>query len=169
AGVFDVEKPYYNLDTANLFRLLGAVRHRGAEFSLSGQPIDHLTIVAGLVVMDPRLLGDAAARGHIQVAPSPRFAQFNVQYEAWKGVIFDAQVANDASQATRSDGSIHIPGWTELNIGLRYSFRAFGAGASLRAQAANVLDNRAWGVGPAPSFSLRSPRTFKAILAADFS
>jgi hypothetical protein len=79
----------------------------------------------------------------------------------------EAQVSNNAAQATRSDGRIHVPGWTALNIGARYAFTAFGARASLRLLASNVTNSIAWGVGPTPSFSLNSPRTFKAVLASD--
>jgi iron complex outermembrane receptor protein len=31
AGVFDVQKPYFNLDPARVYRDLGQVRHRGSS------------------------------------------------------------------------------------------------------------------------------------------
>src|SRR5205085_4654408 len=36
-GGFEVEKPYFNLDTGLVFRDLGTVRHRGLEISLAGE------------------------------------------------------------------------------------------------------------------------------------
>lgn len=47
AGVFDVAKPYFNNDERNVFAVLGDVRHRGAEFSLAGNPTERLSLVAG--------------------------------------------------------------------------------------------------------------------------
>ena len=69
AGVFEVRKPYLNLDAANLFTQLGAVRHRGAEISLSGHPIPELRLLAGAVLMQPRVLGEGVASGTRGRAP----------------------------------------------------------------------------------------------------
>lgn len=57
AGVFDVRKPYFNTDEANAFAILGDVRHRGAEISLAGNPIDSVSLIAGAVLMRPRVTG----------------------------------------------------------------------------------------------------------------
>ena len=65
AGVFDVRKPYFNLDPGRVYRELGTVRHRGIELSLAGQPIEGLSIVAGAVLLDARRLrGGGGSRDH---------------------------------------------------------------------------------------------------------
>ncbi|KAK0331053.1 hypothetical protein LTR94_030427, partial [Friedmanniomyces endolithicus] len=46
-GVFDLRKPYYNLDAANRFDLLGDIVNRGVEFSVAGAVTPRLNIVAG--------------------------------------------------------------------------------------------------------------------------
>jgi iron complex outermembrane receptor protein len=50
AGVFDIRKPYFNTDETNVFTILGDVRHRGAELSLAGNPIDSVSLIAGAVL-----------------------------------------------------------------------------------------------------------------------
>jgi iron complex outermembrane receptor protein len=45
AGVFQVDKPYYNINTSNIYGALGTVRHRGIELSLSGKVGDSITLV----------------------------------------------------------------------------------------------------------------------------
>lgn len=59
AGVFDVRKPYFNLDPTRVYRELGTVRHRGIELSLAGQPAKGLSVVAGAVLMDAKVSGEA--------------------------------------------------------------------------------------------------------------
>ncbi len=39
AGAFDIQRPYYGVDGNSIFRRLGAVRHRGLEVSLTGEPL----------------------------------------------------------------------------------------------------------------------------------
>lgn len=85
AGVFQVEKPYFNLDAANIFGPLGNVRHRGVEVSLTGSVFtDGLTVVGGVVMLQPRISGEPVARGiigPIPVGQAPRTVQASFQYQ----------------------------------------------------------------------------------------
>src|SRR6185436_20940801 len=47
AGVFNVEKPYFDLDAAGFYKELGTVEHRGVEVSLAGDPTEDLTVIVG--------------------------------------------------------------------------------------------------------------------------
>ena len=58
AGVFDVRRPYFELDADNFFRVLGDVKHQGVELSLTAKPVAGLNVVAGAVLMRPRVTGD---------------------------------------------------------------------------------------------------------------
>jgi iron complex outermembrane recepter protein len=75
AGLFDVRKPYFAADEANVFRELGDVRHRGAELSLAGPIAEGLTIVAGAVLMQPQVTGDGVALGRVGPRPLGQPAQ----------------------------------------------------------------------------------------------
>src|SRR3569833_1376289 len=46
-ALFDVQKPYFNLDAANRFGELGETQNRGIEFSFNGSVTPDLDIVAG--------------------------------------------------------------------------------------------------------------------------
>src|SRR4030095_3207678 len=52
AGVFNIDKPYFDLDAAGFFRELGRVEHRGIELSLAGNPRDELTLIVGTRWLD---------------------------------------------------------------------------------------------------------------------
>lgn len=69
AGVFDLRKPYYNLDAANRFGLLGDIVNRGVEFSVAGAVTPRLNVVAGGVLLRPRVTGEGVALG--RVGPRP--------------------------------------------------------------------------------------------------
>jgi iron complex outermembrane recepter protein len=65
AGVFDVRRPYFELDTDKVFRVLGDVKHQGAEVSLTAKPAAGLNVVAGAVLMRPRVTGQAVEQGRL--------------------------------------------------------------------------------------------------------
>ena len=77
AGVFEVTKPFYSLDTGRVFRQLGDVRHRGAEFSLSGQIAPGLTAIAGTALIDAKLSGDAVDSGLVGRKPLASFGRLS--------------------------------------------------------------------------------------------
>ncbi|WP_439468055.1 hypothetical protein [Blastomonas fulva] len=43
AGLFDVRRPYFELDADNVFRVLGEVKHRGRRFRSPPSPCQALT------------------------------------------------------------------------------------------------------------------------------
>ena len=173
AGVFQVEKPYFNVNAANVFGPLGAVRHRGLEVSLAGQVIEGLSVVAGMVLLEPRISGDAVDRGivgPIPVGPKPGNYLFNLQYfpPAWKGFGLDGQVGGTSSQMAHSDNLLKNPGSAYLNLGARYTFKLVEVPTSLRVQVQNVTNAFAWNVNSSGSFFPRSPRRLTASVTADF-
>ena len=173
AGVFQVEKPYFSLNAANVFGPSGQVRHRGIELSLAGRVIEGLTVVGGAVLLQPRVSGDAVDRGivgRIPLGPRERFALITLQYQpvSWGGLGIDGQVTNNSGQVARTDNRLRVGGITQLNLGARYNFKLADVPASLRAQMQNVTNAFAWNVSNSGSFSPRSPRRFYVTLAADF-
>ncbi len=140
AGVFEVKRPYFNVNTANVYGPLGQVRHRGVEVSLTGRAFTQgLTIVGGLILLQPRVSGDTVARGLIGPVPLgqvPRTLQFSVQYQppAWGGFSIDSQLNSTSDQVATADNSFKIDGTTMLNIGARYRFKVAEVPASVRAQ-----------------------------------
>jgi iron complex outermembrane receptor protein len=78
AGVFELQKPYFNLDRGNLDRELGVQQARGVELSVAGEPIEHLHINVGVLAGKVAISGPnlaAAGVGPIAVGqprPLPR-------------------------------------------------------------------------------------------------
>jgi iron complex outermembrane receptor protein len=173
AGVFEVKKPFFNLDTANIFAQLGDVRHRGVEFSLTGQVIEGLTVVAGTVLLQARVTGSAVTGGRIGRVPLGRYPhvmRLNVQYGpgSWKGVAVDAQVENISARYADLLNTVRAPSYTTFNVGGRYRFRIDETSATVRLQVQNLTNTFAWTVSPTATFLPVDQRRVTLSLTADF-
>lgn len=173
AGLFQVEKPYYNLNAANVFGALGTVRHRGAEISLAGKIGDSISVVGGVIFIQPRLSGEPIDRGlvgPIPPGPRPRFGLLSITYQppSWGGFALDTQIYNASGKTAHSDDLLYTRSWTEVNLGARYGFKIGDAPASLRAQVQNVTNHFGWNTDSGGAFFPRSPRRYSANIAVDF-
>ena len=173
AGVFQVDKPYFNLDSHNVYGALGTVRHRGGEFSIAGNLTEDINIVGGLMLLDAKISGDPVDRGIVrpnEPGVSPRYGLLSVTYapKVWNGLALDAQFYNSAGRPVHSTDDFKSPGWTEVNLGVRYSFKLGNAPAAIRAQLINVASNYGWNVNSSGSFFPRDPRKFLVNFTSDF-
>jgi iron complex outermembrane receptor protein len=62
-GLFDIQKPYFNINPQNLYTQLGEIQNKGIEISLAGNVLPELDVVAGAVLAEPRVQGDAVDLG----------------------------------------------------------------------------------------------------------
>lgn len=172
-GVFEIKKPFFNINTNNFFLQVGDVRHQGAEFSLTGQVIPGLTVVAGTVLLKARTEGQNVTAGLIGAVPLGRFPhvmRLNLQYgpKAWNGASLDAQIENVSARYADLLNRVKAPSYTTINVGGRYGFRVGDTAATLRAQVQNITDEFAWSVSPTANFSPIDQRRFVISLSADF-
>ena len=179
AGVFDVRKPYFNLDPDRVFRELGTVRHRGMELSLAGQPIEGLSLVAGAVFLDAEVSGEAVDLGLIGAKPvgtSRRVIRANLDYRLpfFDPLSVDLGINSLAGKVASAGGYAELGGrqlmtepLTTFDIGGRYRFKAGAAPATLRAQITNIFNVYRWNVFSNSSFRFTDTRRFLLTLAAD--
>jgi len=180
AGVFDVKKPYFNLDPALVYRELGEVRHRGAELSLAGSPVEGLTVVAGAVLLDAEVSGELVDLGLIGSRPvgkTERVVRLNADWRLpWNpDLSLDLALVSTGDRAASSKPvpalggeQFVLPGRTTLDLGARWRFEAGGARAVARLQVQNVTDNRDWDVGSNGAFQITPPRRVYLSVTADF-
>lgn len=172
-GAFDVRKPYFNLDPDLVYKQLGEVRHRGVEISLSGEPVEGLNLVAGAVLMKPRVSGEAVDLGLIGEKPvgqAERSANFYVDYRLpWlQALSVNVGVNHLGKRAGSPDNELMVPGRTLVDLGGRYRFDVMKRSASLRIQVSNLFDDYAWNVTEGGGFRRVFPRRAEATLSVDF-
>ncbi|MEQ9448503.1 MAG: TonB-dependent receptor, partial [Rhodospirillaceae bacterium] len=175
AGVFDIKKPYFELDPSNVFTNVGSLRHRGIELSLAGEVIDGLSVVAGTVILQARVSGqlvDQGAIGKVPKGADPRLSRLNLQYgpESWRGFSVDAQLENINKGFADQANLVELPDVTTLDLGARYSFNISDVAATLRFRVENVTNTYAWQLqgGNALFFEYIPKRRYSLSLAADF-
>ena len=174
AGVFEVKKPYFDRDTSNVFARVGALRHRGVEVSLSGQPLEGLKVVAGAVLLQARVSGTTVDLGLIGGVPpgqTPVLFRLNADYgpAAWRGLSVNAKVNFEDSHNANRLNTVRISSITTVDLGARYNFKAYDTSASIRFNVRNVTNVFAWTVaGASGLYKALKPRQYIGRVAAEF-
>lgn len=174
AGVFDVRKPYFDRDPANIYTDVGSIRHRGVELSLSGSPVPGLTVIAGSVLLQARISGLSVDRGLIGDTPPgtpPRIFRLSLQYgpSSWRGISVDTLTEYSSSLFATRANTFRVPAMATLDAGVRYAFKLYDANANIRLQVRNVFNSYDWTVdGASGRFAPNPPRRVSLRLAADF-
>jgi iron complex outermembrane receptor protein len=154
-GVFQIEKPYFDLDELNVYRRVGDTSNRGLELSLTGALTDRLTVVAGVIVIDPKVSYDTGegTEERTAVGPAPGLIRANLQYRvaAIEGLTLDAKVESTSKRYARYN-SVELPAVTTFDAGLRYDMQVLGRDATLRLQLFNLTDE--FSLTPNPSGQL---------------
>lgn len=173
AGVFEVRKPYFNIDATRRFRQLGVVSNRGVEVSLAGSIAPGLTVVAGTLLLDPRISGPDVTSGAIGSRPVGSFKRRSIVNLDWKPIgqsawSFDLAVESISSETGNNANSFVAPPRQTVGFGTRYRFRLGGTKFLLRGQVTNLFNDYGWKVSSSGGFTYTLPRTAVINLAADF-
>jgi iron complex outermembrane receptor protein len=174
AGVFELQKPYFNLDTHNVDRELGVQQAKGVELSVAGEVSENLNVNIGVLDGAVRINGpNLAAEGVGPVAVGqPRLtykATANYVLPWWPAASLDIRVVHISSAPESVDNAVSTRPATSLAIGGRYNFTAFGKNSSLRLQVQNVLNTNLWqGLNTPGVFQYPGPRRFLAYITTDF-
>ncbi len=173
AGVFELQKPYFNLDGSNVDRELGMQQAKGAEFSIAGEPVENLHINIGVLTGKVGITGpDLAAEGVGPIAVGQPRLQYvaNADYDFpwWPAASVDVSATHFGTAPESVDNDIYTPAGTFLNIGGRYKFTALGENSTLRLQIQNALRSSIWTSVYTPGFfQWPAPRTIFAYLTTD--
>jgi iron complex outermembrane recepter protein len=171
-GVFDIVKPYFNLDPGLRFRQLGTVRHRGVELSVAGQVAPGLSVVAGTVLLDAEVSGEDVARGLISRRPVGTFVRRNTvtvdyRFRTFEALSIDMDIAATSERTANVANTLKVPARWVMSLGARYRFDVGTTPVLLRAQVGNVFDTFGWDVGGSGGFQPNRQRRFSMSIAAD--
>lgn len=179
-STFQITKPYFAFDAANNFVQLGTVRHRGVETSLSGHFGKRLSLLAGAVMMQPKVSGAGLASGLIGERPAGTpsiYAKLDANFrtDIFGGLTPTASVTYTGSravgskpQASLGERQLMVPGYATFDLGLRQQFTIGTVPVSFRFVLQNAFDAATWKVVAANTLSIEERRRFTLSLAADF-
>ncbi|MEN7538638.1 TonB-dependent receptor domain-containing protein [Aurantiacibacter flavus] len=173
-GAFRISKPYYNLDTALRYRLLGTVVNEGLEFSAIARPVSGMTLLGGAVLSEPALSGEAVDEGLIGTRPvgQPKVRMTgNFDWRLDQGTSpfsFDFTLDHKGSRPVNALGTLMVGAETTLDLGMRYRFNLGDADMVLRVRGENVLNAYGWNVSSSGALTYISARTVQFQLYAEF-
>ncbi len=172
-GVFDIAKPYFNLDGSDRFRQLGQIRNRGIEFSLSGKIAPGLSIVAGNALIESVVSGEEVRLGLIgrrPVGDYVRHTSISLDYKV-KGIeplSLSASMDGTSDRIANAANTLVVPARAVFGLGARYKFKIAAAPAVIRVNVGNLFNTFGWNVGGNGFFTPNGARRFSLSLAADF-
>lgn len=164
AGVFEVSKPFFNLDTAKQFRQLGDVRYRGVEFSLTGKIAPGLSMVLGNLLIDQKL---SNGRRPIGATTRKTILSLNYRLPSRPAVSFDYYFESTSSRTANLTGTLRIPPRAIVNLGMRYRLKIADRPVLVRALVANVTNTFGWNVDGTGGFTPNGTRRFTLSVSAD--
>jgi iron complex outermembrane recepter protein len=173
AGVFELQKPYFNLDTNNVDRELGVQQARGIELSVAGEVTEDFHVNVGVLDGRVGITGpNLAAEGVGSVAVGqPRLmyvANANYSLPWWEAASLDVSATHFGTAPESVDDGVFTPAATFMSVGGRYKFTAFGENSTLRLQVQNVLQSKIWSSVYTPGFfQWPGPRTVFAYITTD--
>ncbi|MEI6485367.1 MAG: TonB-dependent receptor [Sphingomonadales bacterium] len=173
AGVFDISKPYFNLDANNRFDVLGTVVNRGVEASVAGPLTSSLSLVAGGVWLWPKVTSPAGLASATGAKPVGAISQRIEVSADWRppfapGVSFDTRIAYRSSEMATVNNLVAVPPRAVLDIGGRYRFKLAGNNALLRLQVTNLFDKQGYDLRGAGAYGPIPGRLAQAYVTVDF-
>lgn len=173
AGLFRIDKPYFSMDREQVFRRLGKLRHQGLEVSVSGQPLQGLTLVGGAVLMDPTVQiepTETGIAGNRPVGGSRTRLLGTIDYRppSIPDLSVDLAVEHTGKRPANLDNTLDAPAATIFNLGARYRFAVGGMRGTLRLRALNLFDTFVWEVRGNNAFGYNSPRQVTMRVTLDF-
>lgn len=168
AALYRIEKPYYALDTANVYSPLGRLRSRGLETSLTTEPFEGLRLVGGLLLARPRVT--VGGRTLVPLGFVERQVRVAAEYTPpgdprWS---FDAAVTHYGKRAARSEAGLFTPSFTLVDAGARRRLTIGGVDVTARFFVSNLFDKRTWAVTPGSGFLPDPPRRFVLNIYREF-
>jgi iron complex outermembrane receptor protein len=173
SGLFTVEKPYFNLDSGRVYRRLGEVRHRGAELSLVGEITPNLNVVAGAILLDAEVRGEAVSGGLIGKRPvgtPDKTILLTAEYRppSLEGLALDVSATLTGKRAANVANSFFVEPAESFSAGLRYRWKMGSIPVTARAQVMNILNSYEWQLQGPNTYGYSAPRHLNFRLLADF-
>jgi iron complex outermembrane recepter protein len=161
-GAFQLAKPYPGLAADGTYRLVGDLRNRGVEVSLSTRPLAGLTVLSGIYAARPQ-----TDRGSAPSGSFTRQAQLYLDYAppALPAMSFDVRYTYQGKTAVTA--SLMASERSTVDIGARVRAWRIHHPLTLRLVLQNALDDRGWLVDTSGGLSAVTERTLVATLTLE--
>jgi iron complex outermembrane recepter protein len=171
-ALFDVSKPTNGMRVDRSFGLVGEVRHRGIEASITGQLDDKTSVVLGAVAFEARVGGplvDAGVVGSRAAGISQRMINANIERRIRGNWSMDAGLSYSGARWADTANTFKTPAITMLSLGTRSRFAIAGRPAELRVLGSNLTGADGYAASSSGLLVPVAPRTWRALLTVVLS
>lgn len=171
-ALFDVSKPRNGARVDGTFGLVGEVRHRGIEASITGQLDDKTSVVLGAVVFEGKVSGplvDAGLVGSRAAGIAHRMINANIERRLWDKWSVDAGLSYSGARWADTANTFKTPAITTLSLGARSRFALAGRPAEFRVLGSNLTGTEGYAASPSGFLVPIAPRTVRAMLTLVFT
>lgn len=175
-AVFQTDKPQsltiINGSGQSEFTVNGIQRNKGIEFSVDGEPVDGLRIIAGLSLTDAkqRRTQGGTTDGNDAIGVPGYTANVNVEWDLGflPGVTLTGRLIQTGDQKVNLANTLEIPDWTRFDLGARYVVAAGETPITFRFNVDNVANKAYWSSSLGGYLVQGQPRTFKTSVTVEF-
>ncbi|MGE5453130.1 MAG: TonB-dependent siderophore receptor [Acidobacteriota bacterium] len=171
---FRTQKPEANA-IGTVYQIDGDSLHKGVEGQIR-TALGSWTLDASAMWLDAerRHSADASINGLHPTNVPDHTVKLGAGYRfsAVPGLVAQAAVINEGRRMVTPDNTEHVPAWTQVDVGLRYTQRLSNQALVWQAGVQNLLDQRAWRSTPYQFGHVYllplAPRTLTASVLMDF-
>lgn len=171
-AAFRIEKPTDGFTEGNVFLREGKQVNRGIEFSVFGEPLDGLRLLAGATRMESKLedtAGGANDGNHAVGVPTFQM-NANVDWDVpgLQGVALNARFLRTGGQYANPSNTLSLPTWNRFDAGARYAFKVAEKDVTLRVNVENIANKDYWASANGGYLTQGDPRLVKFSGTIDF-
>ena len=175
-ALFSISKPRAFTNAAQVFSASGKDQHDGLEFNVFGEATRGLRLLGGGTWLnaEQKTTGAPGTDGK-RVIGVPRFqATVGAEWDVTgvRGLALDGRVVHTGSSYADAANTLSVPGWTRLDLGVRYLTEVAGRALTLRARMDNATNRNYWAsVGGYPGSGylvVGGPRSLNLSASVDF-
>lgn len=174
-ALYQIEKPNAAVDANNVYGYNGEQRDRGIELSVYGKPTERLRLLASATWMNGELTetGDGSNEGNDAIGVPDYRLVLSGDWQLpgadrWHA---NARVIRTGSQYANEANTLKLPGWTRVDLGLRYKMPWGHDDQNVvwRAGVDNVANSDYWQAANDGGYITQGqPRTFKLSATLNF-
>jgi iron complex outermembrane receptor protein len=171
-ALFDVSKPTNGARADRSFGLVGEVRHRGIEASITGQLDERTSVVVGAVAFEGEVAGplvDTGVVGSRAAGIAHRIVNANIEHRLRDSWSVDAGLSYSGARWADTANTFKTPAITSLSLGARSRFVLAGRPAEFRVLCSNLTGTKGYAASPSGLLVPIAPRTVRALLTVAFS
>jgi len=168
-ALFDIDRPGYYTNAANVFTADGEQRYRGVELSAQGRLTRRLSWQGSAQVLDPELRDIGAAYdGKLPENAARRTASSYLAYDldAVPGLSLTLGAYYTGKRPVNDLNQAWLGGTTLFSVGARYATQAFGKRTTWQLNIENAGDKQYW-AGAGTRLSAGLPRLVKLSMKVD--